>query len=107
MDNNFVSRWVVQIDDERFLVYDDPDDVDDWSDTVLEIRIPSVMAGMLDYTQHSYYTMQQYLFLQWTLMQEKLGLDDPGDDAVDYGAFNEQFEAIVRENNLKELGEDD
>lgn len=106
MDKN-VKRWLVQVDDVRWLMYDDEDDIDGEWDTILEIHLPREMALMLDYTQHSYFQMQAYFEAQWETMMRKLEEDStvpaeaPSGDDI---AFQRQFENIVKENNLDDLG---
>lgn len=81
-------------------MYDDEDDVEE-ADEVLEITIPATMANLLDFTQHAYYSMQKYLFAQWTLMQGKLAEDEVDGDNM---TFDYLFQSIIKHNNLEELG---
>jgi len=103
-ENNTVRRWLVQVDEYRWLLYDDEDDIEDW-DTILEVRLPREMALMLDYTQHSYFQMQGYFEAQWESMQRKLKADEPeylegdGDEIT----FQRQFDSIVKENGLDDI----
>lgn len=123
MDDDFVKRWIVKVDQHRFLMYDDEDDIDDW-DGVLEIRIPATMAHLFDFVQHSYYTMQQYMEAQWHLIHVKLAEDEiPYSDEEppifeevagnqemvfdgDSMAFMQRFDAIIRENGLDDMEEE-
>lgn len=99
-----VKRWVVAIGDGRYLFYDDVADVDE-ADEVLEINLPEEMALAFDYLQTSYYNMQQYLAVQWGLMQSRLEEDEEAEEAEepldgDDEAFKQQFNAIIRDNKL-------
>jgi hypothetical protein len=111
MDEQFVKRWVVEIGNGRFMIFDDEADIAEAeADEVLEITIPATMATMLDFVQHSYYSMQSYLEAQWTLMQQKLRQDEPeydGEFSGDDNAFLSEFDAIIRKNDWGSLGEED
>lgn len=105
-----VKRWLVQIDEHNWLLYDDEDDIEEW-DVILELTLPPQMALMLDFTQHAYHTMQSYFQAQWAIMQHKLDEAEgrePGPISGDTVAFDRLFETIVKENNLdKIVGEEE
>lgn len=109
MEEEYVTRWLVQLDEYRWILYADEEDIEEW-DAILEIRLPKNMALMLDYTQHSYFQMQGYFEAQWAVMQKLLAEDEPeyaeNPQDGDQTAFQRQFEAILRENGLNSLEED-
>lgn len=113
-DEMFVTRWVIHLDDGRYVMYDDQTHIEE-SDEVLEIRLPTSMAYMLDHTQDAFYNMQGYMHAQWMLMHEKLAMDageTPIYDMVeqpmdgDSRAFEEKFMSIIRNNNLEVTDEE-
>ena len=107
-EEEFVKRWIAQIDEHQFIMFDDEEDVDDW-DCVLEVTIPATMAVSMDFTQHAYYTFQRYCSLQWEIMQRKL--EAAGSEEVVYDgdntAFQSAFDSIIRNNNLEGLGNEE
>lgn len=109
MEDRFVVRWLVQIDEARWLMYDDKDDIEDW-DTILEVRLPREMALMLDYTQHAYFQMQGYFEAQWESMMRLLAEDVAEYDEAGSGddnMFTQAFEDIIKKNGLDELGKEE
>ncbi len=91
------------------ITHDDEDDIEEW-DTILEISLPHEMAMMLDFTQHSYYTMQSYFSAQWAIMQKVLEEDEPeypDEVSGDNVTFDKLFEGIVKSNNLDEIAKEE
>ena len=103
MEEGFVKRWLAQVDEYRWLMYTDEEDIQEW-DAILEVRMPEQMAYMLDLIQSNYFHMQMYFEAQWELMQKKLALD-AGEEGVsgDDVAFMEAFNDIILKNNLDPL----
>lgn len=106
MEYEFVKRWIAKVDDTRFVMYDDEDDIEEW-DELLEIIIPATLAVNMDYTQHSWYAFQHYCTLQWEIMQRKLALDNAEPVDGDNVTFDGMFTAILRHNNMEALGDEE
>lgn len=104
MEYEFTKRWIAKVDDGRYIMYDDEEDIEEW-DELLEIVIPATMAINMDFTQHAYYTFQHYCEIQWEIMQRKLALDNADPVDGDKVTFDGMFSAIVKHNNLEQLGE--
>lgn len=106
----FVVRYIVRLDDGRYMMYDDREDVED-ADDILVVKIPLAAANMFDAVQTSWFIMQNYCDAQWEIMQGKLAAE-AGEEVPDsqYQAepdLYRQFAEIVLENNLRDIFEKD